>query len=243
MRNTGRYVLSAETCLSIPLTSRLSWWSWNPSAGSIHLGTVLLGFGLWVSLQPSIMNDGTAETVSLSSCHTSIVQDGVLKSADDIKRSADELAGRLARGRFPLVALTTDRADAVVAALLACSLAECELLLFRQAIPRGSHVWERWRVAALIGDNLSVEPMRYCSSRSPGFSVLLSTSGTTGMPRIARHTLSTLLGRIRPPRPEEPPAVWLLTYHPASFAGIQVLLTSLIVGASCSPLATLKHRR
>ncbi|WP_051340632.1 class I adenylate-forming enzyme family protein [Azospirillum halopraeferens] len=60
--------------------------------------------------------------------------------------------------------------------------------------------------------------------------VWIATSGTTGAPKLARHSLDSLLGRI--------PAVrvaadrrWLLTYHPAAFAGLQVLLTALCAGA------------
>jgi len=59
--------------------------------------------------------------------------------------------------------------------------------------------------------------------------VLLLTSGTSGTPKVARHKWQTLLARIRRPRTEEE-RVWLLTYLPTSFAGLQVLLTALVCG-------------
>jgi len=51
-----------------------------------------------------------------------------------------------------------------------------------------------------------------------------------GAPKIARHTIDRLTGRVRGPKPEQAAATWLLTYHPASFAGLQVLLTALACG-------------
>lgn len=62
-----------------------------------------------------------------------------------------------------------------------------------------------------------------------GFSVLLPTSGTTGVPKLIRHGLDRLCGRLRGTGDQD--ARWLLTYEPASFAGLQVILTALAAGA------------
>jgi acyl-coenzyme A synthetase/AMP-(fatty) acid ligase len=63
------------------------------------------------------------------------------------------------------------------------------------------------------------------------FTVCLMTSGTTGLPKIARHRPDALLGRIRDRRAGgDEDRRWLLTYPPSSFAGLQVLLTSFIHG-------------
>lgn len=62
-----------------------------------------------------------------------------------------------------------------------------------------------------------------------GFSVLLPTSGTTGEPKLIRHGLDRLRGRLR--GTGDHGARWLLTYEPASFAGLQVILTALAAGA------------
>lgn len=69
--------------------------------------------------------------------------------------------------------------------------------------------------------------------------IVLMTSGTTGLPKAASHSVERLLGLV----PEERPTTairWLLTYHPASFAGLQVILTALLGQA---PLAALSSPR
>lgn len=55
---------------------------------------------------------------------------------------------------------------------------------------------------------------------------LMTTSGTTGMPKIVPHTLASLARSVRP----HPDAVWGLIYDPTRFAGLQVVLQALIGG-------------
>nr|WP_246337820.1 fatty acid--CoA ligase family protein [Azospirillum oleiclasticum] len=63
-----------------------------------------------------------------------------------------------------------------------------------------------------------------------GFAVLLQTSGTTGAPKLVRHDIARLRVRLR--GTGDATARWLLTYEPASFAGLQVILTALAAGAT-----------
>jgi acyl-coenzyme A synthetase/AMP-(fatty) acid ligase len=63
-----------------------------------------------------------------------------------------------------------------------------------------------------------------------GFAVLLQTSGTTGAPKVVRHDFNRLRGRLRGTGDRD--ARWLLTYEPAAFAGVQVILTALAAGAT-----------
>lgn len=63
-----------------------------------------------------------------------------------------------------------------------------------------------------------------------GFAVVLETSGTTGPPKRARHSPERLRGRVRPA--SDGAARWLLTYDPASFAGLQVIITAALSGAN-----------
>jgi acyl-CoA synthetase (AMP-forming)/AMP-acid ligase II len=56
----------------------------------------------------------------------------------------------------------------------------------------------------------------------------LMTSGTTGKPKVVRHTLESLIGLIRKSLSLNFGGRWLLTYQATSFAGMQVLLTALL---------------
>ena len=64
---------------------------------------------------------------------------------------------------------------------------------------------------------------------TPGFTLWLATSGTTGTPKWYGHSRQRLLARLRLTSPQ---ARWLLTYEPASFAGIQVISTAWLSAAT-----------
>jgi len=71
----------------------------------------------------------------------------------------------------------------------------------------------------------------------------MTTSGTTGIPKIVRHTLASLARSVRPAR--APPPIWGLLYEPSRFAGLQVVLQSLIGGGELvapDPLGSIGER-
>jgi acyl-CoA synthetase (AMP-forming)/AMP-acid ligase II len=61
-------------------------------------------------------------------------------------------------------------------------------------------------------------------------SVGINSSGTTGKAKIAYHSLDRLSSAVSEVV-DGKNAIWLLTYEPASFAGVQVILTAAINGA------------
>ena len=79
--------------------------------------------------------------------------------------------------------------------------------------------------ALKAGQGWIARDMSVPSGDSPG--VHLQTSGTTGTPKWAGHSLEGLIATIQPGRE---PARWLLTYNPGSFAGVQVILSALVSG-------------
>lgn len=60
--------------------------------------------------------------------------------------------------------------------------------------------------------------------------IRVSTSGTTGKAKIAFHEMKRLIASINVRAPDAD-TTWLLTYEPASYAGIQVMLTAAMNGA------------
>ena len=162
-----------------------------------------------------------------------LLQDGVRLHAAAVQALVAGLAQRLEPGARQRVALISDRADAALVALLACQRAGCDLLLWRQATPPDAPVWRELGVSALLDGELDLVELPLPRLAEASGLVLLATSGTTGTPKVAMHRLERLLGRVRAPR--DAAAAQhdrvLLTYHPCSFAGLQVLLTALVSGA------------
>lgn len=82
-------------------------------------------------------------------------------------------------------------------------------------------------ISALTGAQGDVVLVRDAAMNLPERSpsgLWLQTSGTTGPPKWVGHDPETLLDRVSGGREK---ARWLLTYHPASFAGLQVILSAL----------------
>jgi len=174
---------------------------------------------------------------------TAICQDGVRVTRSQLREWASTLAQLLSSRGKGRVAISSPRADRVAAAILAAHWANYEILLLRSNPSRD--LCRAWGISGLIDENFRVEPMEG-NYASEGFQVLLTTSGTTGEPKIARHTLTALLGRVRPRPRRYGPARWLLAFHPASFAGLQVLLTALtsrdeLIAVSELSVIALKH--
>jgi acyl-coenzyme A synthetase/AMP-(fatty) acid ligase len=78
------------------------------------------------------------------------------------------------------------------------------------------------------------QPWQFLSGKqhacsNSGSTWLMTTSGTTGQPKIIAHTLESLTAKLRPPKLDAHP-VWGLLYEPSRFAGLQVVLQSLLGG-------------
>ncbi len=161
---------------------------------------------------------------------SAIVQDDVRVEAGELEARALRLAARLREAGCRRTALRTDAAATVAVGLAAAADAGCEIALLRGEPAGDRDLLLRLRAGALIGDDLALRHLDPGhTAPGTGFRVLVATSGTTGTPKFARHTLDSLTARIRRPACSRK-GRWLLAYHPASFAGIQVLLTALISG-------------
>ena len=127
-----------------------------------------------------------------------------------LEAGARDLAERLRAGAMTRVALAGASPDAILAALLASQQAGCELLLLRSSLPAGDGAWREWNVTGVLDDKLNLTVLPSPGAAAAGFAILLTTSGTTGRPKVARHSLDALLGRIRFHRPSAGRPQWLI---------------------------------
>jgi acyl-CoA synthetase (AMP-forming)/AMP-acid ligase II len=159
-----------------------------------------------------------------------VLQDDQPVTAGQIRSQSQKLAAELQVVRASRVLLPTDRADHLVIGLLACRAARCDLVLHRGPTVVDELIAAMGVDTILMPDLTAVPNGAPIIARDDQTKVVLMTSGTTGLPKAASHDLERLAGLI----PEERPAAairWLLTYHPASFAGFQVVLTALLARA------------
>lgn len=186
-------------------------------------------------LDQTDMSMGIAVDEFLEQAYASnVIQDSC--PCEGIRERAYGLARVLSSEGYGRLALMTRRVDVILAVLLACQRSGWDLVLLRERFSIHDPVWEQWNVDAMLDEDLSVVPLR-SSRASPGSSILLTTSGTTGTPKLVSHSLDALLGRIRRPQRPTERIAWLLTYHPASFAGMQVVLTAASCGSELIALS------
>jgi len=137
----------------------------------------------------------------------------------DLAQQAVQALGRVSR-------LTLDARDArtVLIGLVMAQLAPLDIALAREGRT------DELAVSPSIELARGVRAWPDTDSMAEQAGLRLFTSGTTGRAKSALYSLQRLRSGVRQhPRGED--AVWLLTYEPASFAGIQVLLTAAINGA------------
>lgn len=59
---------------------------------------------------------------------------------------------------------------------------------------------------------------------------ILLTSGTTGVPKLVKHTLASLAGAIAPRDPSSEPIVWSTLYDIRRYGGLQIFLRAALTG-------------
>lgn len=151
------------------------------------------------------------------------------RSTSDILRMSERLARDLEAHGLRRVALVADRVDETVAAIAACEASACDVLLLRSGFSVDHPNWKAWAVQGLLRDELKLDLLQVPPpGGDAGGRVLVTTSGTTGTPKVVVHDPRTLASRALRTASGAAQATWLLTYHPGSFAGLQVVLTALV---------------
>ena len=155
----------------------------------------------------------------------------------DLVRSLDLDELGLVRHRVGMVFRPV---PACIAALALLDRLECDTFLMDGRLGRDDAIrlgTELKLSTVLIGSDAlnsrTIEPVTLaCELPGSGrSSVTILTSGTTGKPKAARHTWSSLSRPVRVAVHPTGPR-WLLTYRPHLYAGIQVVLQCLVNGGT-----------
>lgn len=160
--------------------------------------------------------------------------DEILHRAE-IHAQAELLRQRLEASSFSrIMTLSEDPLDLLRAIAVTRSLG-CDLWVAHLTLQPGyiEELIHRFGIQYIIGPE--DRPVDHPQPGNPSSgSIHLMTSGTTGLPKVAAHSLPSLLGRIQNQADlaSNRAGRWLLTYQPTAFAGLQVILTALYSGGA-----------
>ncbi len=146
------------------------------------------------------------------------------------------LEGALATG----IALSVEDPARLIRLLVALDGRAARLMLLAPDLPAAtvSDTTHAAGIDAIVSDRSDLpnaipaeEALGPAADRAPACDTewVLTTSGTTGTPKMVRHRLDALARTVRPPAPGPRPA-WGLLYEPTRFAGLQVVLQALLGG-------------
>lgn len=168
---------------------------------------------------------------------TPIVARGAeLVTRGDLKQRADALLDRLRAQNVARAIVCSDDPVDLLRAIDACHRAGADLFIAHTSLPAilVDEIAQSFGVTLRIGaDDADIAPAAEpAASPPPKARIFTMTSGTTGRPKIATHSLETLLARVRASTRQDAvtPGKWLLTYQPTGFAGLQVALTATLTG-------------
>lgn len=163
-------------------------------------------------------------------------KEAVLKGASrvsrgELRRRADELLERMRERRAERVLVQSDDPVQILRAVDAVSRAGGDLWIAHTTLPDEflNEIVEQFAIQVVARES---DQFRDATGNAASGRIHMMTSGTTGRPKIAIHTLETLLHRIRASAvlPANQAGKWLLTYQTTGFAGLQVMLMSVLSG-------------
>ncbi|WP_321490670.1 class I adenylate-forming enzyme family protein [uncultured Hyphomonas sp.] len=159
-----------------------------------------------------------------------------LHTRGDIRAAADALAGRLTADGITRFLVHSDDSFLIVQAILAGADTRADVFIAHTSLSaeQVEAICQEQQVQHVLTDlPASGDIALPAGDRMPGEGrIFMMTSGTTGMPKIASHTLPGLIARAKSGHRRRPEngGRWLLTYQPTGFAGLQVTLTAALWG-------------
>jgi acyl-CoA synthetase (AMP-forming)/AMP-acid ligase II len=154
----------------------------------------------------------------------------------DLRAGADQLRDDFSQAGLTRLLIHSDESALILQTISACfengadlyiahtslSDEQVEAICQEQGVQRVITARDEWREVALAQTKPAPADGR----------LYTMTSGTTGMPKIATHSLPTLISKAKAGQSRRPEngGRWLLTYQPTGFAGLQVTLTAALWG-------------
>ncbi|MDG1858645.1 MAG: class I adenylate-forming enzyme family protein, partial [Emcibacteraceae bacterium] len=104
------------------------------------------------------------------------------------------------------------------------------LIIARTAFEIDRDLWISWGAEVYLDENLNLIKLTSSPGNKNSDGIVLTTSGTTGIPKPVKYSYQKLIKKVRPKIDNQGNKRWMLTFHPASYAGLQIILTSLLAG-------------
>ncbi len=153
-------------------------------------------------------------------------------SRGDLRAMSNALADALAKSGARRAMVCSDNPVDIIRAIDACARSRIKLYIAHTTTPSDqlAEIIDHYRIGYLVGP--TDEPTGKDANEEPSGAphIYMMTSGTSGTPKIATHTLESLVARARAAtnHPANRMAKWLLSYQPSGFAGVQVILTAVM---------------
>ncbi|MBX2811524.1 MAG: fatty acid--CoA ligase family protein [Myxococcales bacterium] len=153
----------------------------------------------------------------------------------EIYHQAMEQADRYTREHISRVMVCSDDPVKLLSTIKGCVTAGIDLWVAHTSLSSSvrTEIATHHGIELMIGDEEKrIESDQTIDRANPVGRIHTMTSGTSGKPKIAEHSLSSLLSRIMPTKMTRSHhgGMWLLTYQATGFAGLQVILTATLSG-------------
>ena len=163
-------------------------------------------------------------------------------SRGDLRAMSNALADALAKSAACRAIVCSDNPVDIIRAMDACARLGINLYIAHTTTPPDqlAEIIDHYRIGYLVGATDEPTGKDATAEPSGGPHIYMMTSGTSGTPKIATHTLESLGARARAAtdHPTNRMAKWLLSYQPSGFAGVQVILTAVMTnGLIVAPMA------
>jgi len=148
----------------------------------------------------------------------------------ELRARADSLLDFMAQHGVTRLMALSDDPEHILRAIDAADRSGADLYIAHTNLPQLQidALIDKFGIQLVVGTEDRLSGQREPGPVSTG-RVFMMTSGTTGVPKVASHSLAGLMSRARGGMsPRNRGAKWLLTYQPTGFAGIQVQLTAVI---------------